>query len=328
MDRIPLLVITGPTAAGKTRLAIEVAEAVGGEIVNADSMQIYRHLDIGTAKPTPAERARVRFHLLDSVAPDEPYSVADFQRDVRRATAEIVGRAHLPILCGGTGLYVRAVVEGFRFPPRPQDPEVRRRLERELEATGAEAMHEGLRRADAEAATRIHVHDHKRIVRALEVWELTGRPMSEQQTVDEPECIPYNAAAFVLDRPRQVLCEAIDRRVADMLGAGWLAEVERLTAMGYAPTLQAMQALGYGWLIRHLRGEIDLGEATRLIQRDTRRFAKRQLTWFRRQAGYTWLSWTRETEIPQLVERLTEAAEDLRRGTAQARSPVGNGEQP
>jgi len=323
MAHLPLLVITGPTAAGKTRIAIAVAQAAGGEIINADSMQIYRYLDVGTAKPTAADREQVPFHLLDIVAPDQPYSVADFQRDVRRAAEAIGGRGRLPILCGGTGLYVRAIVEGFRFPPRPEDAEARPRLEREFDEAGAEAMHARLTQADPRSAERIHRHDRKRIIRALEVVELTGRPISEQQAVDSVEAIPYNAAQFVIDRPREVLYQAIERRVDEMLQAGWLSEARRLLGMGYGLELQSMQALGYQWLFRHLRGELDLGEATRLIKRDTRRFAKRQLTWFRRQAGLTWLSWTERAEIPHLVERVVPTAAALRGGTYSAGLALG-----
>ncbi len=314
MPKLPLLVISGPTACGKTRIAARVAEAVGGEIINADSMQIYRHMDIGTAKPSLEERQRVRFHLVDIVEPDEPYSVADFQADVRRAAGEIAQRQGLPILCGGTGLYVRAVVQQLRFPPRPADRNVRRRLERELAQLGGAAMHARLAAVDPEAARQIHTNDHRRIVRALEVWESTGRPFSRQQAVDAEEAIAYNAAKFAVVRPRNVLYEAIERRVDAMLERGWVEETRRLVELGYSPDLQSMQALGYRWLLRHIGGELDLGEATRLIKRDTRRFAKRQFTWFRSQPGFDWLLWSDETDLPTVVERLVRAAEGLKRG--------------
>jgi tRNA dimethylallyltransferase len=319
MHKLPLLVVSGPTACGKTRIAVQVAEAVGGEIINADSMQVYRHMDIGTAKPTSHQRQRVRFHLVDIVEPDEAYSVADFQADVRRAAVAIVRRNRLPILCGGTTLYVRAVIHHLRFPPPPSDRAIRRRLEHELARVGAEEMHARLAQVDPEAAERIHVNDHKRIVRALEVWESTGRPISDQQTVDAAEASAYNAATFVLTRPRAALYDAIERRVEEMLQRGWVEEVRRLVAQGYRPDLQSMQALGYRWLLKHIRGELDLGEATRLIERDTRRFAKRQLTWFRSQPGFEWLLWTDETDLPPLVTRLVREAERLKgsQGTAQ-----------
>ena len=313
MSQIPLLVISGPTASGKTHLAVETAERVGGEIINADSMQIYRHMTIGTAKPTIDEQKRACFHLIDFLDPDEPYSAAEFKRDARQAAEEAWTRGKVAILCGGTGLYVRAVTEGLSFPPPPEDRSVRDALERELEIVGADVMHERLAKVDPEAATRIHVNDHKRVVRALEVLELTGSPMSAQQTVDAEDSIPYNAAKFVIDRPRERLYEAIGRRVDEMLEAGWLDEVRSLLEQGYSPELQSMQALGYRWLAEYVGGELDLGEATRLIKRDTRRFAKRQLTWFRRQTDSTWLLWSDETDIPPVVDRLVDAGDRLKR---------------
>ncbi len=312
MARLPLLVIAGPTACGKTRIATEVAEAVHGEIINADSMQIYRHMDIGTAKPTAEERRRARFHLVDVAEPNQPYSVASFQAAVGRVAEDIAARHHLPILCGGTGLYIKAVVDRLSFPAQPADSAVRQRLAEELARVGAAQMHARLAAVDPEAAERIHVNDHKRIVRALEVWESTGQPISSQQAVDGANTIGYNAAKFVVVRPRHTLYRAIERRVDGMLEAGWLDETRRLAALGYSRDLQSMQALGYRWLLRHLGGELDLGEATRLIKRDTRRFAKRQLTWFRSQPGFEWLLWCEETDLPDVIKRLVCAADRLK----------------
>jgi tRNA dimethylallyltransferase len=314
MAQVPLLVIAGPTACGKTRIAIDVAEAADGEIINADSMQIYRHMDVGTAKPTLEERRKVRFHLVDTVEPDRPYSVADFQADVGRVATEVAARGHLSILCGGTGLYVKAVVDRLSLAAPPADGSVRRQLEQELARIGAAQMHARLAGVDPEAAGKVHVNDHKRIVRALEVWESTGRPLSSQQAVDGADTIDYNAAKFVVVRPRHILYEAIERRVDEMLQAGWVEETRRLAAHGYGPDLQSMQALGYRWLLKHIGGELDLGEATRLIKRDTRRFAKRQLTWYRSQPGFEWLLWSDQTDLPQVVTRLVRAAERLKRG--------------
>jgi tRNA dimethylallyltransferase len=197
--------------------------------------------------------------------------------------------------------------------PRPPRPEraLRTRLEADLAGLGAEALHARLAQRDPTAAAAIQVSDHKRIVRALEVIEATGRPISAVRAVDDEGANPYNAAQFVIERPRALLYEAIDRRVEEMLRAGWLAEVRRLDAMGYAPDLQSMQALGYGWLLRHIRGELDLGEATRLTKRDTRRFAKRQLTWFRHRPGFTWLSWSGEADLAGVVARLVAAGRAL-----------------
>ena len=298
---IPLLVIAGPTAAGKTELALRLAEAHGGEVVSADSMQIYRRLEVGTAKPTPEERARAPIHLIDFVEPDEPYSVAQYQRDARKAIADIAGRGKLPILCGGTGLYVRAVLHGFSFPAAedPRQQEVRRRLQAEAEAQGLPALHDRLRRVDPEAAERINIADAKRIIRALEVFELTGEAMSVQRSacVDASEGLGYNAAYFVLTSPRPALYRRIEARVDAMIAAGWLEEVRALREAGYDPGLQCLQAIGYRQIVQHLAGEREWDETVRLIKQETRRFAKRQETWFRRDGEAVWLSWEDEAQF-------------------------------
>ncbi len=287
---IPLLVLGGPTAAGKTDLSLRVAEQVGGEIVSADSMQIYRRMNIGTAKPTPDERARAPIHLIDFVPPESEYTVARFKRDAERAIREVHQRGMLPILSGGTGLYLRAVTEGFDFPPPPSDDALRENLWQEMEKVGSEAMHERLARVDPEAAERIASADARRIVRALEVHELTGRPISSQQNVDADEGIVYNWAKFVLTAPREKLFERIERRVDLMMQAGWLEEVRDLVASGVPSDAQSMHAIGYRHLLEYLSDECDIDETVRLIKRDTRRYAKRQMTWLRSGEGYRWLA--------------------------------------
>ena len=290
---IPLLVIAGPTATGKTEMALRVAERVGGEIVSADSMQIYERMDIGTAKPTADERARIPIHLIDFVPPDGEYTVADFCRDAAHVIADIDARGRLPILCGGTGLYLRALTEGFDFPPGPQDESVRARLRAEVQAEGAEALHARLAAADPVAAARIEPGDVRRIIRALEVHELTGRPMSAVQgrrAVDAPAAPEYNCAKYVLTAPRELLFARIERRVDAMMDAGWLDEVRALLASGVTAQSQSMQAIGYRHLLQHLSGERGLEETVELIKRDTRRYAKRQMTWLRGGQGYRWLA--------------------------------------
>ncbi len=289
-EAIPLLVIAGPTATGKTEMALHVAEAVGGEIVSADSMQIYRRMDIGTAKPSAEQRARAPIHLIDFVPPDGEYAVAEFRRDADRVIREIHDRGRLPILAGGTGLYLRSVTEGFDFPPGPEDRTVRERLHAEAREVGAERLHERLRRVDPEAADSIDPADERRIVRALEVWELTGEPISAQQRVDAASTIQYNAAKYVLTAPREMLFDRIDHRVDVMMEAGWLDEVRGLAASGVSSDCQSMQAIGYRHLLEYLERDGDLDETVRLIKRDTRRYAKRQMTWLRSGAGYRWLS--------------------------------------
>jgi len=293
-DTTPLLVIAGPTATGKTEMALRVAELVGGEIVSADSMQIYRRMDIGTAKPTRAERARAPIHLIDFVPPDAEYTVADFCADAEPLIAQIHARGRLPILCGGTGLYIRALIEGFDFPPGRRNSEVRERLRAEADQLGAEVMHRRLAQIDPAAARRIEPSDIRRIVRALEIFELTGRPISAVQArrrpVDAADAPEYNCAKYVLTAPRQLLFDRIERRVERMMAAGWLDEVRSLVADGVTARAQSMQAIGYRHLLEYLGGKRDLDETVQLIKRDTRRYAKRQMTWLRGDHGYRWLA--------------------------------------
>jgi len=325
-DPIPLLVIGGPTASGKTEAAVSVGEAVAVEIVSADSMQIYRHMDIGTAKPTPGQRARVPFHLVDFMEPGEPYTVADFQRDAKAAILDIHERGRLPVLCGGTGLYVDAVLRHLDFPPHlgTQQAEIRERLDDYAEMHGPAAMHRLLAEADPAAGDAIEVNDRKRIIRALEVIEGTGRRFSELRRIDETPTVNYNSVCFVLTRPRPVLYEAIERRVDEMLEAGWLDEVKALRERGCGSADQAMQAIGYRHLMGYLQGGGDLAETVRLIKRDTRRFAKRQLTWFGGQTrrnelaeaagsgrALQWLEWTTREEFADAVQQMTRAANSL-----------------
>lgn len=318
--RIPLLVIGGPTACGKTEAALRVAEALEGEIVSADSMQIYRSMDIGTAKPTPEERARAPIHLIDFVDPRDGYTVADFQRDARAAICGIHSRGRLPILCGGTGLYLRAVLGHLLFPPDPSQLEgIRRSLSREAERLGQAEMYRRLVEIDPDAAGRIEPNDTRRVLRALEVIEMTGRPFSAQQQIDATPGVDYNSACFVLTRPRERLYEGIERRVDDMLEAGWRQEVEALARLGCTRVSQAMQAIGYRHLMAHLAGETAYPETVRLIKRDTRRFAKRQLTWLRAERwglppgsgapnSALWLEWSTTREFDEAVAAISQAA--------------------
>ncbi|MCK4323653.1 MAG: tRNA (adenosine(37)-N6)-dimethylallyltransferase MiaA [Armatimonadetes bacterium] len=308
---IPLLVIAGPTAAGKTAAAIEVAGAVGGEIVSADSMQIYRGMDIGTAKPTPQEQRQATFRLIDIVDPDEDYNVALFQKDAQRAIVDIHRRGLLPILCGGTGLYIQAVVEHFDFPPGPRDERTRQRLEENAAELGTEKMHHRLREVDPEAATRIEPQDLRRIVRALEVYELTGQPLSQQQCVDETAPVKYNMLSYVLTCPRALLYQRIERRVDEMMSRGWLAEVQRLRRVGYHRQMQSMQAIGYRHLLEYLEEGTDLDKTVADIKRDIRQFAKRQLTWFRNRTNFDWLTWSDQQQWKKAAEQLTKATRRL-----------------
>ena len=323
--RIPLLVIAGPTASGKTEAALRVAEAVPAEIVSADSMQIYRHMDIGTAKPTEAERSRAAFHLVDFVDPRTRYTVADFQADARQAICDIYQRGRLPILCGGTGLYIRAVLEHLQFPPAlsEQQEQVRSRLRMEADTLGSQALHRRLAQIDPEAAAGIQPHDARRVVRALEVIHITGRPFSAQQQIDETPPVHYNSQGYILTRPRELLYAGIERRVEQMLAAGWLSEVQALREMGCGLAHQSMQALGYKHLLAYLADEVSYEETVHTIKRDTRRFAKRQLTWFRPlladteqdsvelSVPFELLEWADGVQFEKCVQQITRVAAAL-----------------
>ena len=282
-----LLVVVGPTAAGKTALSIELAEALGGEIVSADSRQIYRGMDIGTAKATAAERARVPHHLLDIVTPDQVLTLAEYQASAYRTIEEIAAADHLPMLVGGTGQYVSAVLEGWRIPGVPPQEALRRELEAVAAEAGPLALHEQLARLDAVAADRIDYRNVRRVIRALEVCLTTGQPISELQRKEQP---PYRVVQVGVTRPRAVLYERIDRRVDAMLDAGLVEEVMALADDGYGWELPAMTGLGYRQIGQYLRGEVTLDEAVALVKKGTRRFVQQQHNWFRaNDPAITWI---------------------------------------
>jgi tRNA dimethylallyltransferase len=297
--RADLVVILGPTASGKTAAAVEVAREIGGEIISADSMQVYSGLDIGTAKPTEGERQGIRFHGIDVVELDEEFTVVDFQRLAERSVAEVRSRGGVPIICGGTGFYIRAYLEGFAIPEVRATPALRQRLRREVAARGAPALHRRLAEADPTAAARIQPNDVFRIVRALEVLEVTGRPMSELQG-RSPIALPF--VRFGIRWPREALYRRIGERTDRMLAAGWLQETRDLLSKGYAEGRIGSKALGYGRLLAHLRGQTSLAEAAALIKRDTRRYAKRQMTWFRKEPNVHWID--AEAGVASVLERM------------------------
>ncbi len=276
-----VLVLTGPTASGKTEVAVQLAEAVGGEIVSADSMQVYRYLDIGTAKPSSDLRARVPHHLLDVVSPDEPYHAARFMEEADRAIRAIAERGRVPVVCGGTALYLKVLLWGLA-PAPGRDAEVRKELEARWDAGERGALWEELRRVDPERAARLHPHDRTRIIRALEVWRTTGRPLSAFHRAHRFEGRRYQALCMALLVDRRELRRRINERTVRMVDAGWVDEVRRVLAMGYGAHLPPLRAIGYREICAHVLEGMPLGEAVRHIQRETRRFAKRQMTWFRR----------------------------------------------
>jgi tRNA dimethylallyltransferase len=272
--------IVGPTGSGKSALAIEVADALGAEIVNADSRQVYRAMDIGTAKPTPAERARVPHHLIDVRSPADPIDAAEFAALATDAIAGIVARGGIPIVVGGSGLYLRAIRGGIFRGPKAS-PEIRARLHRQARESGTAEIHRRLAQIDPRAAARINLNDEYRIVRALEVFELTGVPISHHHETHAFGDRPFNAVMMAIDSDRERLYENIDRRFDAMIAAGLVAEVRALLDAGYNAERQPMASIGYREIAAYLKGSITLEEAIDRAKRETRRLAKRQLTWFR-----------------------------------------------
>ena len=277
-----LMVVAGPTASGKTALAVALAKRLDGEVISADSMQVYKDARIGTARPTEQEMDGVPHHLIGFVPMSEAYSVAQYAADAHAAIADVAARGKQPILCGGTGLYIQAVLQNLTFSQEDSHEECRARLRREAEEQGGAELLTRLRAIDPDTADRLHEHDLGRIVRALEVYETTGRTMSEQRDLSRGTPSPYEATLAVLDfRRRQTLYDRIDRRVDEMMAAGLLAEARTLLSGDDAPT--AMQAIGYKELAPAVRGEESLADAVARLKQSTRRYAKRQLSWFRHQ---------------------------------------------
>ncbi len=284
---IRLIVLAGPTASGKTGAALALARRFPLEIVNADSMQVYRGMDIGTAKPTPEERREIPHHLIDVAAPDEEYSAGRFVAEAEEAIREIVARGRVPLVVGGTGLYLRALRQGLD--PLPSNATVRSGLLRRWEAEGGAALHAELSRIDPGAAGKIHPADRVRVVRALEIAAVSGRPPSAVR-VSWGGAGRYRALFLALDPGREALYARIDRRVDVMVAAGLVEEVRGLLAQGFGPGLRSMGALGYRHVVAHLLRGVPLGDAVAAMKRDTRRYAKRQLTWLRREPDARWIA--------------------------------------
>ena len=286
----PLLIITGPTAVGKTALSIQAAKALGGEVVGADSMQVYRHMDIGSAKVTRDEMEGVPHHLIDVLEPWEPFNVAVFQRMAREAVADIQSRGKLPIIAGGTGFYIQALLYDIDFQKTEEDGAIRRSLERLGEEKGSEYLHAMLQEIDPESAAAIHANNQKRVIRAIEYFRLTGEKISLHNEEERKKSSPYDFLYYVVTMDRAALYERIDRRVDQMMERGLVEEVRRLKAMGCTRDMVSMQGLGYKEILDYLDGVCTLEEAVYVMKRDTRHFAKRQLTWFRRERDTRWLA--------------------------------------
>lgn len=286
----PLIILTGPTAVGKTKLSIALAKAVNGEIISADSMQVYKHMDIGSAKIKKEEMCGVPHYLIDVLEPDEEFHVVRFQEMAKLAMNEIYAKGKVPILTGGTGFYIQAVVKDIDFSKESEKSPIREELEQLAKEKGCAYLHEKLQQVDPKSAEKIHANNVKRVIRALEYFELTGNPISVHNEEEALKESPYNVAYFVLNDLREKLYERIDARVDLMLQEGLIEEVSMLAKKGYTKDMVSMQGLGYKEILSYLEGNCTLDEAIYILKRDTRHFAKRQLTWFKREQDVIWIN--------------------------------------
>lgn len=289
MIKKPLIILTGPTAVGKTKASILLAKAIGGEIISADSMQVYKHMDIGSAKITKEEMQGVPHHLIDVLEPEEEFHVVKFQQMAKEAMDEIYAKGKIPIVVGGTGFYIQALLYDIDFNEQETDLTYREYLETLAQEKGAVYLHELLEEVDEKAAQEIHKNNVKRVIRALEFYKQTGERISEHNERERQKESPYNFVYIVLNDAREKLYQRIDHRVDEMLDLGLVNEVESLKKKGYTKNMVSMQGLGYKEILSYLNQELSLDEAVYILKRDTRHFAKRQLTWFKREKDVIWL---------------------------------------
>lgn len=309
IEKRPLIILTGPTAVGKSDLSISLAKAVNGAVISADSMQVYRFMDIGSAKISKSEMQGIPHYLIDEFMPEEEFNVVKFQEYAKRYMEEIYQRGQIPILVGGTGFYIQAVLYDIDFTSENEDTAYRRQLEALAEKKGAEHLHDMLKEVDEESAKTIHPNNIKRIIRALEFYKKTGKKISAHNETERQKESPYNFAYFVLNDDRSRLYERIDLRVDKMLEDGLIEEVTRLKEMGYTKDMVSMQGLGYKEILDYLDGNLTLDEAVYILKRDTRHFAKRQLTWFRREKEVLWIDkeeygYDNEAILNKMIEEL------------------------
>ena len=286
----PLVILTGPTAVGKTALSIRLAKEIGGEIISADSMQVYKGMDIGSAKIRPEEMQGVPHYLIDELDPDEEFHVVRFQQMAKTYLQQIWQRGHIPIIVGGTGFYIQALLYDIDFTENKNDDTYRQEMEQLAAEKGAEYLHQMLAEIDPRSAQDIHANNVKRVIRALEFYHETGQKISEHNEKERQKTSPYNFAYFVLNDDRSRLYQRTDQRIDIMLEEGLVEEVKRLKVKGYTRDMVSMQGLGYKEILDYLAGEISLDEAVYRIKRDTRHFAKRQITWFKRERDVIWLA--------------------------------------
>ncbi len=286
----PLIILTGPTAVGKTSLSIRIAKAVNGEIISADSMQVYCHMDIGSAKITPEEMDGVPHHLINVLEPWEEFNVVVFQQKAKAAMEEIYKRNRVPLIVGGTGFYIQALLYDIDFKENEEGNQIRNELEALAKEKGSVYLHEMLRQVDPESAKAIHVNNQKRVIRALEYYRQTGEKISVHNEAERQKESPYQFLYYVLNTDRSLLYQRIDQRVDKMLKDGLVEEVRKLKELGCTRAMVSMQGLGYKEILDYLDGACSLEEAIYILKRDTRHFAKRQLTWFRRERDVKWLN--------------------------------------
>ena len=286
----PIVVLTGPTAVGKTELSIQLAKVIGGEIISADSMQVYKHMDVGSAKITPEEMDGVRHYLVDELEPFDEFHVVKFQEYAQKHLKEIYAHEKIPIIAGGTGFYIQALLNDIDFTEQESDSAYRKELEALAEEHGNQYLHDRLKEVDPESAEAIHPNNRKRVIRALEFFQETGGKISEHNAKEQMRTSPYNFAYFVLNDERSHLYKRIDARVDKMIEDGLEAEVRRLKEMGCTKDMVAMQGIGYKEMLSYLDGGYSLEESVYIIKRETRHFAKRQITWFKRERDVIWLN--------------------------------------
>uniref|UniRef100_UPI004056567C tRNA (adenosine(37)-N6)-dimethylallyltransferase MiaA n=1 Tax=Acetatifactor sp. TaxID=1872090 RepID=UPI004056567C len=289
MKKKPMIVLTGPTAVGKTKLSIALAKAVNGEIISADSMQVYKYMDIGSAKITSEEMQGVPHHLIDILEPWDEFNVVVFKQKCEECLTGIYERGHIPIVTGGTGFYIQALLRDIDFTENEENTEYREVLEKLATEQGAEVLHEMLRKVDPASAEAIHANNIKRVIRALEYFELTGEPISAHNEQEKQKESAYSSCYFVLNDDREKLYKRIEQRIDEMLECGLIEEVQKLRNMGCHRKMVSMQGLGYKEILAYLEGDMSLEEAVYILKRDTRHFAKRQLTWFRREKEVIWV---------------------------------------
>ena len=311
IDRKPLVVLSGPTATGKTALSINLAKQIGGEIISADSMQVYKGFNIGTAKIRPEEMQGIPHYLIDELEPEEEFNVFEFQRRASEYIQRIYRNQHIPVIVGGTGFYIQSVLYDIDFTREETDKTYRKNLEELAEKEGAGVLHRMLKEADPEAAEQIHANNVKRIIRALEFFHETGGRISEHNEIQRQKTSPFHFAYFVLNRNRSALYDRINQRVDLMMKEGLLEEVKGLLSAGVSPDCLAMQGLGYKELVEYLQGKCSLETAVSRIKTGTRHFAKRQLTWFRREKDVIWMNYEDFPDSASMLEVMLETVKKL-----------------